>query len=533
MDCTIEQLKLLESGDLFFNGHLDTDVKTTHKVPCIRGMKIIQAIRSAGCRMAINPWNGGDFSEKILVALAIHTNSISIGMSQGFSAVLLPQLESNRSSIQVDSEEASWIASLGVISTPGGALFSGMLAEIVGRKTTIQITALPFLSGWVMMGLSNDKIWLYIGRFVTGFAIGMASTCYVYLAEISLPSERGMLAALGPVFVSFGVLLVYLFGYMMEWHISTVVCAATAAFSFFIIYFLPETPPWLASKAKFSRASDTLLLLRGSKEAAEAEMRQILHSVDCKKGLQYKEYLGQSKKPTVWKPFLILVFFFVFQEGSGMYNIVYYATNIFRDIGPVLDSSVESIIVGVVRLVTSIVGTLCIQNFGRRPMAITSSGIMGLSMAVAAFYNYRYGTVLLEDRPCPYVPFTCLVVNVIASMLGMLQLPWLMIGELFPLSVRGILSGIVSSLGYLFIFIIIKVYPNLMETLNLTGMMTLFSIMSLLTVPYVIFFLPETQGKTLLEIEHSFLSKSASKEEADMKRSPSEANVDPVYILKI
>ena len=66
-----------------------------------------------------------------------------------------------------------WVpASLGVISTPGGALVGGVLSEMLGRKSTVQLTALPFLLGWIIMSLSHDKVSLCLGRFITGFAIG-------------------------------------------------------------------------------------------------------------------------------------------------------------------------------------------------------------------------------------------------------------------------------------------------------------------------------------------------------------------------
>lgn len=63
-------------------------------------------------------------------------------------------------------------ASLGVISTPIGALVSGLLAETIGRKWTIEVTAIPFLIGWILMAVAQSKMWLYGGRFITGFAIG-------------------------------------------------------------------------------------------------------------------------------------------------------------------------------------------------------------------------------------------------------------------------------------------------------------------------------------------------------------------------
>ncbi|KAF6213048.1 hypothetical protein GE061_010762 [Apolygus lucorum] len=456
----------------------------------------------------------------LVVAVAIQTTSISIGMGQGFSAVLLPQLEN--SDLHVDTEDASWIASLGVISTPIGALASGLLAETIGRKWTIESTAIPFLLGWILMAVAQGKLWLYCGRFVTGFAIGMAATCYVYLAEISRPSERGMIAALGPVCVSLGVLMVYSMGYFLDWHIACVVCAAMAAFSMFVIHFAPETPPYLASKGQYHKAQEVLVLLRGNADEAEKEMTQVLQSVNKTKKMTWQEYVGQVKDPAVWKPFLILIVFFICQEGSGIYVIVYYANDLFQNIGPVLDSSVESIIVGTVRLVVSAIGAACIQRFGRRTLAIFASIGMGLSMAGASAYVYAYGHLAQADRPFNYFPFVCVVVHVVMSMMGMLQLPWLMIGELFPLKVRGVMSGIVSSLAYLFIFAIVKVYPNLMAWFQLWGMLAFFSVTSACTVVFVFFFLPETQGSSLIEIENSFRNNVKSKE-----------NPDPVYILRI
>ncbi|BES92757.1 Sugar (and other) transporter [Nesidiocoris tenuis] len=457
----------------------------------------------------------------LLVVVAVQTTSISIGMGQGFSAVLLPQLEN--SSFNVDSETSSWIASLGVISTPIGALASGLLAEVIGRKWTIESTGIPFLLGWILMAVAQSQLWLYAGRFITGFAIGMAAACYVYLAEISRPDERGLMAALGPVCVSLGVLMVYSMGYFMDWHLSSVVCAAMAAFSMFIIYFLPESPPYLASKGKYHKAQDVLTFLRGSADEAEKEMTQVLQSVNKTKKLTWQEYMGQVKDPAVWKPFIILIVFFLCQEGSGMYVIVYYATDLFQNVGPVLDSSVESIIVGVVRLVVSIIGAACIQRFGRRTLAMFASIGMGLSMAGASGYTYAYGDVAQDDRPYNYFPFVCLVFHVIMSMMGMLQLPWLMMGELFPLKVRGLMSGIVSSLAYLFIFAIVKIYPNLMAWFQLWGMLALFSGVSVFTLVFVYFFLPETQGFSLIEIENNF--RKGSKAEA--------VEPDPVYILRV
>lgn len=442
--------------------------------------------------------------KSLLATVATHINSVSVGMCQGYSAILLPQLQDSHSTIHITSNEASWLASLGVITNPLGAILSGVLMEWLGRKRTVQLVSLPFLIGWIMIALSHDMITLCIGRAITGMAIGMGAVCYVYVAEISLPQHRGFLSAFGPIFVSLGVLLVYSFGYLFSWKIASAACAGFALLSGAVIAFIPESPTWLMSKGEEKKARRAIIWFRGDNEQADAEMTSLSDAINCQPSSNNVNYFSKFLEPSVWKPFLILVTFFIFQEGSGLYIILYYAVNFFQESGSTMDKYVLSIIVALVRLIMSIVGTVCIKHFNRRTMAVVSGFGMAVSMGVAGCYEYLYSRIDVYDRPVPWVPQLCIVANVCASMLGMLQLPWVMIGELFPTSVRGIMGGVVSSLAYFFIFTIVKVYPAFVSAFDLYIMMWIFAGISLSVIAYVLIFLPETQGKTLLQIEMQF-----------------------------
>lgn len=449
-----------------------------------------------------NKFKDMGIGKSLLATAATHINSVSVGMCQGYSAILLPQLQDSQSTFHISSTESSWLASLGVITNPVGAILSGVLMEWLGRKRTVQLVSLPFLIGWIMIALSPNMITLCIGRAITGMAIGMGAVCYVYVAEISLPQHRGFLSAFGPIFVSLGVLLVYSFGYLLRWQIASAACAGFALLSGVLITFIPESPTWLMSKGKEKKARKAIVWFRGDNEQAEAELANLSDEMKCQPSSA--NCCNKFFEPSVWKPFLILVTFFIFQEGSGLYVILYYAVNFFQESGSTIDKYVLSIIVAMVRLVMSIVGTICIKNFNRRTMAIVSGFGMAVSMGVAGCYEYLYSSIDVAERPAPWVPQLCIVANVCASMLGMLQLPWVMIGELFPTSVRGIMGGIVSSLAYLFIFAIVKVYPTFISAFDLYIMMWIFAGVSLAVIAYVLAFLPETQGKTLLQIEMQF-----------------------------
>ncbi|VVC37016.1 Sugar/inositol transporter,Major facilitator superfamily domain,Major facilitator, sugar transporter- [Cinara cedri] len=450
-----------------------------------------------------NTWQWG-CGRTIMSAVAAHVNSISVGMCQGFSAVLLPQLLDSNSSIFVDSAEASWIASLGVISNPLGALMSGFFMQILGRKTTVQLTAIPFLIGWTMIGLSTDLTNLCLGRFVSGVAVGMSSACYVYVAEVSLAKHRGVLSAFGPICVSIGVLIVYSLGSVMPWQVVSMLCALTSFLSFLSVNLTPESPSWLASKGRITDAGKSLMWLRRRPSLADKELAEILNTLGTGPETGFAPELKDFTAPTVWKPFLILLCFFILQVSSGIYMILYYAVNFFQVAGSTLDNNVASIIVALLRLIMSITGSIFIQHLNRRTMAMTSAILMCVSMAACGTYEFAYGALNVADRPYSWVPLVCILFNVSVSMLGMVPLPWMMMGELFPLKVRGIMGGVVPSLGYFFIFVTVKICPCLMQMLKINQIMWLFSGAAGLAACFIAAFLPETRGKTLLQIEEMF-----------------------------
>lgn len=124
------------------------------------------------------------FLLQILAGLAAHSGQISVGLGQGFSAILIPQLLEKQFA---DTSETSWIASLGVVSNPLGSLVAGLCAEWFGRRSAIALASLPHAAGWLLIALSTNVPMLYIGRFVSGIGMGMANGLYLYVSEVRVP----------------------------------------------------------------------------------------------------------------------------------------------------------------------------------------------------------------------------------------------------------------------------------------------------------------------------------------------------------
>lgn len=215
--------------------------------------------------------------------------------------------------------------------------------------------------------------------------------------------------------------------------------------------------------------------------------------------------------PTVYKPFFILLAFFAFQQGSGLYTCLFYSTHIFKEFGTEYDENMVTVSMGVFRFVMAFIGIFLMAKIGRRPLAIVSGTCMSASLLLACIH------LTLRDCLPPYldfIPLVAVLFYVGFSMTGFLPLPWIMNSELFPLDHRGLFSGLVSSIGYFLIFISVKIYPDLLRILKLQGLLWVFFATTCLGTIFFYFFLPETKDKTLKEISLGFLNKSSADIEA-------------------
>ncbi|KAG8227746.1 hypothetical protein J437_LFUL007536 [Ladona fulva] len=498
---------------------------------------------------------------------------------------MLPQISDPGSTLTLTPAEASWVASLGVISNPLGAVAAGAASEVFGRRAAIRMAAAPYLIGWLLIALADDFLKLCIGRFVSGVAVGMATSSYLYVAEVSGAQLRGTLCASGPVFVSIGVLLVYVAGAFTNWTtVAALSCAASALAYLAATAILPETPPWLVSKGRTAEAREALRWFRGNVPTSEVDKELAALAAngttpkedDEKKGNFFSKMVSLFSQPQVWKPFILLTFFFLFQEASGIYVLLYYAVDLFRSleagsadhraeirisggggegrpiaaalVAQAANVTVEhaervhhstaedhssglangflpSIAVAGVRLVASIGGAALMQRFGRRQLAMTSGLGMALSMAVAGGYEFVFTSV--EQRPAPWVPLACVLTHVCISMIGFLQLPWVMTSELFPQNARGIAGGSVSALAHLLIFTSVKTYPDLEAWAGVPCTLWLFAGAAAVGALFVYAFLPETKGKTLSEIEDEF----AGRRDSVCHRCELQKTGDPLSVI--
>ncbi|XP_026739626.1 facilitated trehalose transporter Tret1-like isoform X2 [Trichoplusia ni] len=458
----------------------------------------------------------GKALKQVLASFVANLGTINTGMAFGFSATSLPQLKSPDSFIHINDNQASWIASLSAAGTPIGCLLSGYLMDNIGRRRTLIITEIPLMLGWLLIAFAQNVPMIYAGRLMIGFGSGMVGApARVYTCEVSQPHLRGMLGALASVGVSTGVLIQYVIGSVTSWNILAGISATVPILSFLGMLLLPETPNYLLQQDKRERAESSLAKLRGSTCNLEDEINKMIafkekNHVEPLHGP--REIIKALLSPSTLKPFTILAIYFFVYQWCGVNTITFYAVEVFEASGAMSDKYWLTISMGIIRVIFTVIGCILCRKCGRRILTFVSGFGCGITMIILAVYMYFVKFWKDNDLPPQYswIPVASIYIFVVSCTLGYLIIPWVMIGEVYPTQVRGIVGGLTTCVAHMSVFSVVKTFPFLKQNLNDYGVFGLYGSMSLLALIFFYFCLPETKGKTLQEIEDYFSGRTKS-----------------------
>ncbi|XP_044727454.1 facilitated trehalose transporter Tret1-like [Chrysoperla carnea] len=461
------------------------------------------------------PIRGSSFRQ-VIAAFIANLGTVNTGLVFGFSAVAIPQLEAKDSIIPIDEYQASWIASLSSVTTPIGCILSGYLMDNFGRKPTLILTEIPLILGWFLISIAQDITMIYIGRLLVGLGSGMVGApARVYTCEVTQPHLRGMLGALASVGISLGVLAQYTLGSILAWKTLAAVSAVVPIVALLLMLMVPETPSYLLSNSKSESARESLKRLRASacNVTQEVEQMQLFREKNnCKRLQTWNEIFEALKKPSTMKPFFILTFYFLMYQFSGVNIITFYAVEIFQKSGVSINKYLATIILGVTRVIFTIVGCISLRKYGRRPLTFISCIGCGLTMLGLGTYMFFLDkwTSTNTEPILTWIPLACILLFTTTCTVGFLVVPWVMIGEVYPQEIRGIVGGMTTCCAHMSIFVVVKTYPMITHLIYRYGAFWVYGCISLLGTIVLYVYLPETKGKTLQEIEDYFCGRTES-----------------------
>ncbi|KAG5873446.1 hypothetical protein JTB14_007213 [Gonioctena quinquepunctata] len=464
--------------------------------------------------------------KQTFVALAPLLLTVCSGMTVGYSAILLPQLKSEENStLTIDEEEASWIASMAALPMAAGSVLGGIFIEKFGRKSTHSLSCVPILIGWSLIYFAVNKNMILVGRFITGFCVGMlGSATGVFIGETSEPAFRGLLLAGISFSIALGLFLTHFLGTFLSWRTTAMICGSLPIVSQIVICLVPESPSWLAKKGNPERAAEAFYWCRGYSPEAKEELKIMLERQQEQTSAgstTYKMKLQELFVPEFLKPLGIIVVYIVANQWAGINAITFYTVSIMKEtIGEGLNEYLAMLIVDIIRVFMSVLACILLRKIGRRPLAIVSGIGTSVALLVLSLHTFLAKTNT-NLASASYIPMTSLVVYIAFISIGFVPLPWAMIGEVFPLKNRSIGSGISTFMAFTAFFSVVKTSPDMFLNLGTSGTFLTYGIVAVMATIFVYFFLPETKGRVLHEIEDSFKRKRATQEEdgtEDMKQ---------------
>ncbi|KAL1465303.1 hypothetical protein WDU94_004886 [Cyamophila willieti] len=480
------------------------------------------------------------YGYEILASLTVSLGSMVVGFASGYTSPALPSMMLPESHVTPTLEEQSWIGSIMPLSALFGGMAGGPLIESLGRRTTILSTGVPFIISFLLIAMANGVPMILAGRCIAGFCVGIASLALpVYLGETVQPEVRGTLGLLPTFLGNIGILSCFIAGTFLNWYQLAFLGACIPVPFLICMFLIPETPRWYIGRNKQKQARKALQWLRGKDADVSREFAEIEKMNNEDGGGDEDGSTGCSEvfKAMYARPLLISIGLMFFQQMSGINAVIFYTVKIFKDAGSTIDVNYCTIIVGVVNLLSTLIATAFIDRLGRKILLYISSTAMCLTLAtLGTFFYYKH---LGHDvSELGWLPLLSFVIYVIGFSIGFGSIPWLMMGEILPAKIRGSAASLATAFNWTCTFIVTKTFVDLTNALGTHGAFWLFGVICLIGLLFVILFVPETQGKSLEDIERNLTGGGSSTDGGprvkvpvrNVRRMSSIANLKPLPI---
>jgi len=392
-----------------------------------------------------------------------------------------------------------WVVSIVLIGAMIGAIVGGAVADRIGRRATLVWAAGIFIVGSLLAPLSTSVAMLIVARAIIGIGIGFTSvTAPVYVSELAPPQSRGMLIGLYQFALTVGIALANLVGYWLAaqqaWRLMFGVAVVPTLFFLIVILTVPESPRWLFAHA---RPKDAEAVLRSYTDDVGAQ--QFL--ADIEEGLRtpLEQSWSALWSPAVRGALFIAVGLTVLQQVTGINTIIYYGPQIFELAGSASHTSAifATLLVAVVNVLATVVGIALVDRIGRKPLLY--AGVSGMTVALFAL-SFAFSHTGALGAHLGAVAIACLMVYIACFAFSLGAIAWILVAEVFPLRVRGrgvaagtLFSGIAN-------FAVSLTFLSLINSLGSAGTFAIYGTLSIATLVFVRFVVPETCGRDLESI---------------------------------
>nr|CAI5869986.1 unnamed protein product [Callosobruchus analis] len=399
--------------------------------------------------------------------------------------------------------EESIIGGIWLVGVIFGNLSLNRLPDVFGRKKIIGCVSILLLASYILLAFASTVHLLYVSRFLTGLCFGMYFPLLsIYVSEISEPRNRGKFGGAIGFFMTLGGVYTFALAPFFSLTVFTLLCALPLCISMTCYSFIPETPVQLVFEGKIQTTEKTLQRLRGRPDVRDelAELQATTRSSGRSKG---GEVLPKLSKPGTREALMLAIVINTLQRLVGHSAFLGY-------LHPVLTAGGVSpkfvpFLTSLMLLPLHLMSSALMDRLGRRPMLLFSVFIYCSSVTSLGFHFY-FQKLHYSLSDALWIPISCMALMFGGFTVGMGMIPTILASEILPDDVKSVGMSVANFASTVGNMVTIFTFPIIMEFMGLYWCCWLSGIISLFTLLFVLFFVPETKGKSVLEIQAMFRS---------------------------
>lgn len=432
-----------------------------------------------------------------LAALA----GLLFGLDIGVIAGALPFITDE---FQISAHTQEWVVSSMMFGAAVGAVGSGWLSFKLGRKKSLMIGAILFVAGSLFSAAAPNVEVLIISRVLLGLAVGVASyTAPLYLSEIAPEKIRGSMISMYQLMITIGILAAYLsdtaFSYTGAWRWMLGVITIPAVLLLIGVFFLPDSPRWLAARGSDEKARRVLEKLRDTSEQAKNELDEIRESLKVKQSGWALFVNNKNFRRAVYLGVLLQVM----QQFTGMNVIMYYAPKIF-DLAGFASTSQQmwgTVIVGLVNVLATFIAIGLVDRWGRKPTLILGFIVMALGMGtLGTMMNIGISSVFAQ-----YFAVIMLLIFIVGFAMSAGPLIWVLCSEIQPLKGRDFGITCSTATNWIANMIVGATFLTMLNSLGSAHTFWVYAGLNIIFIFITLALIPETKNISLEHIERNLM----------------------------
>lgn len=432
---------------------------------------------------------------------------LQLGFMGGWASPTLARLSAPDSPVPLNPEQASWVASLVNFSRFFGGILGAVLTSYLGSKRAILATLFPIALGWLLVALANAVEWLYVARLCSGLGLGMGFSAFpLYIGEVSMPEIRGALVSLATVGAPVGQVVASICGSYLSISTAAYIYFALAVFLMGLFSWLPESPHHLIKIGNSEAARRSIDWYRAGREV-ETELNAVEKFVDSDGTTNFIDKLRDFKSPPIRRATFHIIALFSFMQIGGLNIVMFFMETILIRANFTLIAPSEVVIyVNIGATVASVISIFLIDRCGRRFLLLVASAGTTASMVGLMIY-FLLSNMTTDVQNLQWLPVVSLFLFMVSFFLGLMPVPNAILSEIFPANIKCVAACIAILTGAATSFLSAKTYQPMVDLIGDAYVFMIYAICSVIVIPYTLFLMPETKGKSLQQIQNELMPK--------------------------